>query len=281
MKKFLLLLLATITMTCGFSQNRSREEVKEQVEAATGLFTEDHQDTLYALIDDFLYVALDSMENEGRYIQALELIDSTQSAYSIVGRHLSPKTYLKKTNILWVLEEWRDLIKTTEECISIHKSDSNDRITERIFGVMYRVQGSAHMNLGEYREAILSYENSSSYCTRLGELDGQADDLCSMAYCYYKLGKPRTAMSFYEKGINKYLDYFETSRTDLLRGNFSVKDSYKQVTLMSFAESLFYYALLREHVYGSKLESKNYLLMSAHCGYAKAKSEYQRLYGDR
>lgn len=277
MKRFLLLLVATLTMTCGFSQNRSWKEVKEHINSSTISLSEEERDVHFAILEYLMFAAVDSIKNEGRFMQALETIDSIQANWKYVtGRELSTRMYETKVNILLSLEEYGEVVKTTEECLSVHKSDIDDRAA----AYMYSQQGNAHIVLKEYLEAIRSKENSLYYHTKTGDIGSQGAILCSMAYCYSELGKYTTAFSFYEKGINKFLDYFETSRSVLLRSDFSVKDPYNQNLLDMFAMNLFYFAVL-EQDHGSKLDSKNYLLMSAHCGYAKAKSEYQRIYGDR
>ena len=277
MKRFVILLVATFTMVCGFAQNTNIKEKKEQIKSVTDSLTEDQKDALFDLTEQIMYASVDSIMYEGRFMQALELLDSIQVNWKVViGREPSPRMYLSKGNILMHLEEWRDLIKTTEECLSVHKSD----ITDNVAAIMYSMQGFAHSNLKEYREAIRSYEHGSYYCTKTGDLASQGHMICSMAKCYGELGKHTMASSFYEKGINKFLDYFETSRSALLRSNFSVKDSYKQAVLGVFAAHLFSLAVYEQN-YGSRLNSKDYLLMSAHCGYETAKSEYQRIYGYR
>lgn len=275
MKRFILLLVATFTMACGFAQNTNIKERKEQIKSVSDSLTEDQKDALFDLTEQIIIAGVDSIMYEGRFMQALELMDSIQVKWkTLTGREPSPSMYLIKGNILMHLEEWRDLIKTTEECLSVHKSD----ITDMIAAIMYRMQGSAHLNLEEYREAIRSYENGSYYYTKTGDLGSQGDMICCIAKCYGELGKHTMASSFYEKGINKFLDYFETSRSALLRSNFSVKDSYKQTVLGVFAAHLFSLAVYEQN-YGSRLNSKDYLLMSAHCGDEMAKSEYQRIYG--
>ena len=62
-------------------------------------------------------------------MQAFEMADSIQSNWKhITGREPSARMILTKANILMRLEEWRELIKTTEECFFIHKRNIDDRI---------------------------------------------------------------------------------------------------------------------------------------------------------
>jgi len=274
MKRFIVLLVATMTMAVSFAQSASKAEAIKEIRSVTDSLSEEQKTALFELTEAVMIAGVDSVMGEGRFMQALELIDSIQANWKqLTGREPSPRMYLTKCNILMHLEEWRDLIRTTEECFSVHKSD----ITDRIAAIMNSMQGNAHRNLEEYREAIRSYEEGAYYYTRTEDIGSQGDMLCNMANCYGKLGKHTMASSFYEKGINKFLEYFGTTRSALLRSNFYVKDSYKQTVLGVFAAHLFSLAVY-EQDYGSRLSSKEYLLMSAHCGDTTAKSEYQRIY---
>lgn len=274
MKRIILLFVVTLTMACGFAQSRSKAEAVKSMREVTDSLTDEQRDALFMLTEEMMLAGVDSIKNTGMFMKALDLIDSIQVNWkSFTGREPSPRMYLMKCNILMHLEEWRDLIRTTEECFSVHKSDINDRIA----AIMNGMQGDAHRNLEEYREAIRSYEEGAHYYTRTEDIGSQGNMLCNMANCYGKLGKHTMASSFYEKGINKFLEYFGTTRSALLRSNFYVKDSYKQTVLGVFAAHLFSLAVY-EQDYGSRLSSKEYLLMSAHCGDTTAKSEYQRIY---
>jgi len=277
MKRFVLLLMACMTMACGFAQSRSKAEAVKEIREVTDSLTDEQKDALFMLTEEMMLAGVDSIMNTGMFMKALDLIDSIQVNWkSFTGREPSPRMYLMKCNILMHLEEWRDLIRTTEECFSVHKTDINDRIA----AIMNGIQGDAHRNLEEYREAIRSYEEGAHYYTRTEDIGSQGNMLCNMAICYGKLGKHTMASSFYEKGINKFLEYFGTTRSALLRSNFYVKDSYKQTVLDVFAAHLFSLAVY-EQDHGSRLDSKDYLLMSAHCGDSSAMSEYQRIYGNR
>ena len=275
MKRFILLLMACITMACGFAQNRSKAEAVKSMREVTDSLTDEQRDALFMLTEEIMLAGVDSIMNTGMFMKALDLIDSIQVNWkSFTGREPSPRMYISKGNILMHLEEWGELVKTTEECLSIHKED----ITDRIAALMYSMQGSAYRNLKEYQKAIRSYEEGAYYYTKIEDSGSQGDMLCSMAKCYGELGKYTMASSFYEKGFNKFLEYFGTTRSALLRSNFYVNDSYKNTVLGVFAAHLFSMAVF-EQDYGSRLDSKDYLLMSAHCGDSSARSEYQRIYG--
>lgn len=275
MKRFVLLLMACMTMACGFAQNRSRAEVVKEMREVTDSLTDEQKDVLFMLTEEMMLTGVDSIMNTGMFLKALDMIDSIQVYWkSFTGREPSPRMYVSKVNILMHLEEWVELVKTTEECLSVHKED----ITDRIAAFMYRNQGCAYTELKEYQKAIRSFEEGAYYHTKMEETGNQGDMLCCMAKCYMELGKYTMASSFYEKGFNKFLEYFGTTRLALLRNNFSVRDSYKNAVLGVFAAHLFSMAVY-EQDYGSKYDSKDYLLMSAHCGNPSARSEYQRIYG--
>lgn len=274
MKK-IVLLMAYMIMAYSFVQAQNKAVVREQIMESADSLSEEQKDALFMLTEEMMLAGVDSIMNTGMFMKTLDLIDSIQVNWkSFTGREPSPRMYLMKCNILMHLEEWRDLIRTTEECFSVHKTDINDRIA----AIMNGIQGDAHRNLEEYREAIRSYEEGAHYYTRTEDIGSQGNMLCNMAICYGKLGKHTMASSFYEKGINKFLEYFGTTRSALLRSNFYVKDSYKQTVLDVFAAHLFSLAVY-EQDHGSRLDSKDYLLMSAHCGDTTAKSEYKRIFG--
>ena len=142
------------------------------------------------------------------------------------------------------------------------------------------MQGNAHRNLDEYQEAIRSYENGAYYFNKIANNEGNGNMLCNMAYCYMKLTKHSTAFSLYKKGIDKYLEYFGTTRSALLKKDLVVNDSYEQTVLSVFSYHLLDLALF-EQKYGSSLKFEEYLLMSAHCGNTNVKSAYQRVDGDK
>ena len=260
-------------MSYSIAQNTNNKKIVKEQQTVTDSLTE----VLYTIAEDIMLLKVDSTMNEGRLMKALDLIDSIQINWkSLTGHVPSPRTYLAKGNILMQLEEWKELVKTTEECLTIHKLD----IPDKIAAIMHGIQGAAYRNLKEYREAIRSYENGLYYYSKTEDTGSQGDMLCSMAKCYSELGIQTMASSFYQKGIDKFLEYFDTTRRALLRRNFNVKDHYKQTVLGVFAIHLYNLAVY-EQDYGSRLDSKNYLLMSAHCGNTTAKSEYQRIYGYR
>ena len=277
MKRIAVLIIAIMILANGYAQMSVKAEAKERISAIADSLSEEEKDAMLTIIEEVMVTAVDSIMNEGRFMQALELIDSMQINWRfLTEREPSPRMYLTKANILMHLEEWRDLANTVKECFSIHKSTIN----ERIGAVLCSMQGNAYRNLEEYREAIRSFEDGVYYYTKTGDVGSQGDMLCSMAKCYGELGKHTIASSFYQKGIDKFLEYFDTTRSALMRNDFSVKDPYKQTVLAVFAAHLFCLAVY-EQDYGSRLDSKDYLLMSAHCGDTTAKSEYQRIYGKR
>ena len=274
MKK-IVLLMAYMIMAFSFVQAQNKAVVREQIMESADSLSEEQKDAMFSVIEGVMLAGVDSIISEGRFMQALELVDSIQVNWKyLTGRELSPSIYLTKGNILMNLEEWRELVKTTEECLSIHEKT----MTDGMAAIICAMQGYAHRGIEEYSEAIRSYENGAYYYNKTGDIGSQGDMLCSMAFCYSKLSKHTMATSFYEKGISKFLEYFGTTRSVLLRSDYIVKDSYKQKVLAVFAVHLYSLAVYEQN-HGSRLESKNYLLMSAHCGDTTAKSEYKRIFG--
>ena len=277
MKKCFMLLVVCATMGTCFAQIHDKADFREQIVAATDSLSEEQKEVLFSLFEDMMISRVDSVKNEGRFMQALEITDSMLAkAKTMMRRNPSPRMYITKMIILMQLEEWRDLIKTTEECLSIHRETANDRITAQV----YSMQGNAHRNLDEYQEAIRSYENGAYYFNNIANNEGNGNMLCNMAYCYMKLTKHSTAFSLYKKGIDKYLEYFGTTRSALLKKDLVVNDSYEQTVLSVFSYHLLDLALF-EQKYGSSLKFEEYLLMSAHCGNTNVKSAYQRVDGDK
>ena len=264
-------------LAISYAQEPAIVENAEQHRAVVDSLTMEEKEVAFHLVEEAALSAIDSIMDEGRYMQALDMLDYLQEDWKkLTNRAPSLRMYLKKANIQMYLEEWTELIATTEECLDVHKDDILE--VEGVAALMYSMQGNGHRNLEKYRDAIRSYENAAYYYTKRGDLGGQGDMFCNMAYCYSHLNKYTMASSFYEKGLDKYLKYFDTTRFVLLRDDFYVKDPYKQTVLGVFAAHLFCMAVY-EQDYGSRSASKDYLLMSAHCGDENARSEYRRIYG--
>ena len=122
MKKCFMLLVVCATMGTCFAQIHDKADFREQIVAATDSLSEEQKEVLFSLFEDMMISRVDSVKNEGRFMQALELTDSMLAkAKTMMRRNPSPRMYITKMIILMQLEEWRDLIKTTEECLSIHR----------------------------------------------------------------------------------------------------------------------------------------------------------------
>ena len=237
--------------------------------------SQEEKELFSLLAERFILNAVDSVMQEGMYMQALEALDSLQANWKkITGKEPSPQLYLRKGQIYMCLEEWQQLIDATTECISYNK----DAMSDRMAALIYSMQGSGYRNLENYKNAIRSYEFAVSYYSKVGDYGSQGDMLCSIAYSYDKLGKTSTASSFYDKGFMKFLQYFNTTRGKLLQSDIKVDDSYKESVMGVFSAHLFNMAIF-EQDNGDRMASKEYLLMSAHCGNSTARSEYQRIYG--
>lgn len=275
MKKILFTIIVLLCSAFSFGQSEQSDDVSANFQQLTDSLTEEQRDFLFSLAEEYMLNAVDSAMGEGMYMQALELLDSVQVNWKkVTGMEPSARMFLEKGKILMGLEEWDDLIKATEECLSIHKED----IPDKVAAIIYSMQGSAYRNIGNFKSAIRSYEYAISKYNRVGNLGDQGDMMCSMAYCYDQIGKQTVASTFYEKGFNKFIEYFNTTRTILLKGNYNVSDPYKQIVLGVFSAHLYCMAVHEQNC-GDRLSSKEYLKMSANCGNSQAKSEYNRIYG--
>ena len=275
MKRILLLCITSLVIAFANAQSDDKVSAKEKIDAITDTLTVEQKESIYHLIEEVLIQKVDSAIDEGRFMNALEIIDSLRSNWKyITGREVSPMIYLKKNIILMNLEEWEELNENASECFSIHKNN----LTDNIAAILRSSQGMACRNLSQYKEAIGAYEKAMAYYTKLADLGSQGGQLCDMANCYVKLNKQLMASDLYNKGMEKYLEYFGITRSQLLKERFTVTDSFKKTVLRTFAVHLYGMAVLEEEK-GNRTASKDYLLMSAHCGYETALSEYQRIYG--
>lgn len=246
-----------------------------QTQNSTDSLTEEQKELLYSLAEQYALDAVDSLIQEGMYMQAIKAIDSLQVNWKkVTGRELSARTYLRKSQIYMSLEEWQQLVNTTTDCINSNK----DNMSDRQAALFYSMQGSGYRYLEDYKNAILSYEHALGYYTKIGDLGSQGDILCSIAYSYDKLGKHSTASSFYEKGVSKFLQYFNSSKNYLLQNDLKVEDSYMRSVMGVFGAHLYNMAVYEQNL-GDRNSSKEFLLMSAHCGNSTAISEYERIYG--
>ncbi len=215
---------------------------------------------------------IDSIAREGMYLNALERLDNLRETMkNVVGVEPSSRFFLLKTTIYMEMSEWQKMVETTTECINLYKDTMNDQCAAMI----YNMQGFAYQHIDEYYNAIHSYENSLHYYSHLGRLEKQGDTLCRIAYCYSIVGKKAMGSLFYEKGLTKFLEYFNTTKMQLLQSELTIEDSEKESFKRTLGSHLFFMAMFEE----SDEESKKYLLMSVHCGNDAATSEYQRIFG--
>lgn len=272
MKKSLFILIFSIVSLAASAQMEN-SYVSSEMDSVQ--MTETMKD---AIIDYTFYVAfhqVDSIIGEGMYMSALEAIDSL---FVIWNRHMERpfpiNMYISKCMVLMRLEEWNDLIAVTKECISVYNNE-----TEPYTSVLYSMQGSAYRNVKDYKNAVRAYEMAMSNYKYKNDIGGEADMLCNMAYCYECIEKYSLAGSFYNKGFNKYLEYFNVSRSYLLKKTLSYSDTLKNTSLGVFSCHLYNMAVY-EQDFGDRSLSKEYLLMSANCGNRDAQREYDRIYGN-
>ena len=235
----------------------------------------ENRKALFAIVEVFMLHQVDSVVNEGRYMQALNVLDSLLVYWKqLTDQEPSTGMFVRKGNILMTLEDWKPLVATCSECINAHK----ESFSNAEGGLIYTMKGHGHRNLEEYMKAINSYESALSYYTKDGEAQSIADMYCTMALCYDRLSKKTISRTLYEKGFAKFLEYFCISREQLLFGELNVVESYKRSVLGLFGAHLYNMAVFEQEA-GDKIATKEYLKMSANCGLNSAKSEYKRLYG--
>lgn len=267
--KQLLFVLFTFLTVAASAQNEKHNQVPNDS------LSQWEKEFGFTLVEQFIVDKIDSIISEGMYMQALEQLDSFQIKWSsISGRGPSLMMNILRGQIYMSMGEWQQLLYTTNECFNNNK----DEITDKSAALIYNMQGMAYKNLEDYFNAIRSYENAFTHYTIINDLGSQGDALCSIAYSYDKAGKSFTASSFYQKGFAKFLQYFNISRKQLLRNDLKLDDSYNIKVMHLFGSHLFNMAVF-EQDNGDKSASREYLLMSAHCGNTLARKEYQRIYG--
>lgn len=221
--------------------------------------------------------AVDSLANEGRYMQALEILDSLEVKWKrYADLNLTPRMYMMRALIYTNMEEWHKVVLTTTDCVNYHK----DTMPDDVASLIYDLQGLAYKNLKFYQMAIRSYEKAYGYYLKSENfsLSGQANAQCDIADCYTYLKKYTAASSCYERGLSLYFKYFNVTKDWLLKNDLRVTDSYKETVLGVFGAHL-YKMYLYELECGDTFTANECLLMSSHCGNGLAKGKYQRIYG--
>jgi tetratricopeptide (TPR) repeat protein len=275
MKKIVLFLMMMLPMAVMGQSNKDIESAAQEMKMLLDSIRPERKVFFMEFMESIILAGVDSLEQEGMFNQALETCDSLSvQIKKMFGMAPSAQLYLEKAHLLQKMEEYNLAIATIQEYFDTHK----DSIDEKRVPLLYHIQGNSYRNLGDYREAIGSYEKYSMSSKKIGKLENQAISFCDMAYCYTKIGKYVLARTCYEKGLQVYLDYFGVKRYMLLKGAYNEKDSYRRKVLAVFANHLFEMAVF-EQEFGSKTDKKEYLLMSAHCGNVLAKEEYKRIYG--
>ena len=265
MKKIVLFLLMMLPVVVSGQNQDLRQELDS-------LPSEQRELALY-FAEKALGSMIDSLETEGRYTQALEVVDSIVYRWETNLKQSAPAMfYIRKLSILQHIEEWNDIITTADKCLEVHRFN----LTEGQNALIYSLQGNAYQYIEKYRQAISSYENALHfYGNNIGD---QANMLCNMAVCYKKLEKFSTSERLFEDGLRKFLEYFKTTRSYLLRNDIKVNDRYEKAVLGVFSAQLVQMAIY-EQEYGSRSAMKEYLLMAVHCGSDYARREYDRIFG--
>jgi tetratricopeptide (TPR) repeat protein len=282
MKKFLILLLALMPFV-GVAQEpeqpQSRQDTpSKEDEELINYFAGLSQEQREELLESSIVFVVDSLLEEGMYMQAMEGLDNVVVGWKKTGKPAPPMIYLKRLQINRYMEEWQQVINDADSCIASINYYQDPKYRS-MAALVYKSQGDGYRYIEDYKNAIRPYENAVGLYKELGVLIDQADALCSIANCYDLLDKTNTAAKFYENGLSKYLQAFGISEKRLLQQDLVSADESKQNDINVFGLHLLRMAILEEKR-GNNMKSKDYLLMSAHCGLDVSRSEYQRLYGN-
>ena len=241
---------------------------------------QEQQEELTNLMIDFteraVMVVVDSLIEEGLYMEALEFVDSlcVEFPKNTGGLPAPPMVYFQKIILYHNMQESQQKIKAADDCIA-SISHYQIRNYERMSAYVYRLRGDGYVSLGDYKTAISSYEKAIGLYKKLGELDQQAWLLCQIANCYGLCKKPFTSDKFFENGLSKYLKYFDTSEKWLLQNELVADDSDTQEKIKEFGKQLFskaFYEATRKH----NMLFEKYIQMAVHCG-IDLENEMQKL----
>ncbi len=162
MKHLLIALFALFTISASAQNTSSNQESSDTLSQ--------EQEWAILLTEQIFLHAIDSVMEEGMYMQALEVLDSLQANWKkITGKEPSPQMYIRKAIIYLNLEEWKQLIDVTTECIYYNK----DSMPDKTAALMYSMQGLGYRNLEVYKQAIRSYEFASIYYSKAEEFGNQ------------------------------------------------------------------------------------------------------------
>lgn len=269
-------LLAPLFISAQVTSGQSNEDGQSVKET----LSEENQQTVDSIsdviVEGAMMLIVDSLRDSGMYMSALKLVDHVMDSKREKGGNPTIRMYISKGQILMHFEEWESLIETCDECLLLYKNDTNV-LVDLWLPFIYKMKGDGCKYAKVYKDAIVSYENALVYYLENKRVDNQADVYYCMAFCYDQLGKKTIASSFYDKGLEKYLEYFNVSRTGLLKSRIEETDDIRKPNLDLFSCYLYNMAV-REQDMGNRRASQEYLLMSAHCGNEKAISEYNRIY---
>ena len=121
MKKIIALFLVIFYTSVSNAQTTS-DNTAFEIKQMTDSLTTEQKALIFSITEQVMLNTVDSAMNEGLYMKALEFLDSIQVNWKkVTGKEPTYQMYLRKSNILMNLEEWQELVLTTEECLRIHK----------------------------------------------------------------------------------------------------------------------------------------------------------------
>ena len=274
MKRIYTLLLSLLALCAGYAQTDGEEGRRGEVKGTPfmGLIKDE---AAYLGVHMRVMNRIGVLMSSRMYAQAVEAIDSfRKESRDVWGREMPEYMLICRGDALAHMDRWAETVETLDECLRLGNPKSDTDLS-----FIYNLKGFAQVEMKEYRQAVESYKSAMTCSMKRDAMGDVADACCNMAYCYMLMDRTLMAQTFYERGLDTFMDYFHTSYAYLLKHELQVSDRYRRRRKSNFADHLYGMALLEEKNRNRKAMRK-YLRMSANCGSELAQREYRRLYGD-
>lgn len=274
MKRIYTLLLSFLALCAVYAQTDGEEGRRGEVKGTPfmGLIKDE---AAYLGVHVRVMNRIGALMSSRMYAQAVEAIDSfRKESRDVWGREIPEYMLICRGDAMAHMDRWAETVETLDECLRL----GNPKSDADLFFI-YDLKGFAQVEMKEYRQAAKSYKSAMTYSMKRDVMGDVADACCNMAYCYMLMDRTLMAQTFYERGLDTFMDYFHTSYAYLLKHELQVSDRYRRRHKSKFADHLYGMALLEEKN-GNRKAMRKYLRMSANCGSELAQREYRRLYGD-
>lgn len=274
MKRIYTLLLSLLALCAVYAQTDGEEGRKGEVKGTPfmGLIKDE---AAYLGVHVRVRNHIDTLMSSRMYAQAVEAIDSfRKESRDVWGRDIPEYMLICRGDAMAHMDRWAETVETLDECLRLGNPKSDTDLS-----FIYNLKGFAQVEMKEYRQAVESYKSAMTYSMKRDDMGDVAHACCNIAYCNMLMGRTLMAQTFYERGLDTFMDYFHTSYAYLLKHELQVSDRYRRRRKSNFADHLYGMALLEEKN-GNRKAMRKYLRMSANCGSELAQREYRRLYGD-